>query len=457
MTHQHSRSHLALSRRAMLRAGATAAGVAALTRLGHTAALAQSAPDYKALVCVFMAGGNDGHNMFVPQEQAAFADYRAIRRGLSLPDGNTKLLPVWTKTGTAYAFNDGLQALGPMWLQGKLAVAANVGMLVEPTTRAQYLARSVRLPTNLFSHSDQVIQMQAGNPFGSGGTGWAGRAADQVQALNGAATFPTAFSTNGPALFLTGGTIQSASLYPGFDLTLNGLSGWPASAAAAKVQALQSVLGFDSGMAMIQAANNVRKDALALNQMLKSTGTAPALTTVFPGTNIGQQLRQIAQIINLRGATGMRRQVFFASLGGFDTHSGQSYQQWDLLRQLGDALAAFYTATVEMGVANGVTAFTESDFGRTLEPSGTGSDHGWGSHHLVLGGAVKGGDVHGTFPRPALGGADDAGTRGVLIPTTSIDQYGATLARWFGVDAAGLAQIFPNLANFSAPDVGFMS
>lgn len=449
--------HLSFSRRALFKAGLIGAAGATFGRLGLTQAWAQSAADYKALVCVFLSGGNDGHNMIVPQSQSAYSAYKSIRRGLALPDGNTKLLPVWTKNETAYAFNDGLSALGPMWLQGKLAVVANVGMLVQPTTRAQYLAKSVPLPTNLFSHADQIIQMQAGNPNGSGGTGWAGRIADNVQALNGAASFPTAFSTNGPALFCTGNVIQSASLYPGFDLTLNGLSGWPASAATAKVQALQSVITFDNGLAMLQAANKVRQDALDLNQMLKSAGTTAPLTTTFPGTNIGQQLQQIARIIALRGSTGMSRQIFFASLGGFDTHSGQSYQQWDLLRQVGDAMAAFYNATVEMGIADKVTAFTESDFGRTLEPSGTGSDHGWGNHHLVLGGAVKGGDIYGAFPEPALGGPDDAGSRGVLIPTTSLDQFGATMAKWFGVGAGNLTQVFPNLANFATTDVGFMS
>jgi uncharacterized protein (DUF1501 family) len=190
--------------------------------------------------------------------------------------------------------------------------------------------------------------------------------------------------------------------------------------------------------------------------MLKSLNAGTPLSTAFPQTDIGRQLQQVAQIIRLRGSTGMSRQVFFCSLGGFDTHSGQSWMQWDLLKQISAAMLAFYNSTMEMGIADQVTTFTESDFGRTLQPSGSGCDHGWGSHHVVMGGAVKGGDLYGTFPTLALGGPDDANNRGVLIPTTSIDQYGATMAKWFGVSAAAMPQVFPALANFPVADLGFM-
>jgi len=191
--------------------------------------------------------------------------------------------------------------------------------------------------------------------------------------------------------------------------------------------------------------------------MLKSLSAGAPLTTQFPQTDIGLQLQQVAQIIRLRSTTGMSRQVFFCSLSGFDTHSGESWAQWDLLKQVSAGMLALYNATVEMGIADMVTTFTESDFGRTIQPSGTGSDHGWGSHHLALGGAVKGGDLYGTFPTLALGGPDDANTRGVLIPTTSIDQYGATMARWFGVSSAAMPQVFPSLGNFPVTDLGFMA
>jgi uncharacterized protein (DUF1501 family) len=442
-----------LSRRNVLKFGAASLAV---HRLAMTNALAQSAPDYRALVCIFLAGGHDGHNMIVPQSQDAFGEYQRIRRGLALPDGNTRLHQVVTKAGTQYAFNSGLAALGDIWLKEKLAVVANVGMLVQPTTRAQYLAKSVPLPSNLFSHSDQIVAMQSGDPNGSGGSGWAGRAADAVNTLNNGATFPATVSTNGAALFCTGNVVQSASIYPGGSMNLSGISGWPQSAVGAKMTGLQEILQLDSGLAMIQAANKVRQDAIELNKILVGAGRTATLKTTFPGTALGRQLEQVAQLINLRGTTGMKRQAFFCSIGGFDTHSNQSWTYWDLLTQVGEAMAAFYAATQEMNTADKVTTFTESDFGRTLEPNTTGSDHGWGNHHLVMGGAVRGADMYGKFPFPALGGPDDAGSRGVLIPTTSLDQYGATLAKWFGVDSAAMSQVFPNVGNFPVSDLGFL-
>jgi uncharacterized protein (DUF1501 family) len=444
------------SRRNFLRIGGAFATAAGFSRFGLMNAFAQGAANYKALVCVFLFGGNDSHNMVVPQTQAAFNAYKSIRGSLALPDGNAKLLSVSAKNGTPYALNDGLTSIFPLWAQQNLAVVANVGMLVQPTSRPQYVTGTATVPTNLFSHADQQIAMQAGNPFGSGGTGWAGRIADQVQSMNGAASFPASISMSGSALFCAGNVVQSASLIPGFDLTLNGMSAWPASAAAAKLKALQEIITFDTGMALVQSANKVRQDAITLNGMLQGLAAGAPLVTQFPQTDIGLQLQQVAQIIRLRGSTGMSRQVFFCSLGGFDTHSGQSWQQWDLLKQISAAMMAFYNSTVEMGVAGQVTTFTESDFGRTLQPSGTGSDHGWGSHHLVMGGGVKGGDLYGTFPTLALGGPDDANTRGVLIPSTSVDQYGATMAKWFGVSPAAMPVVFPNLANFATQDLGFL-
>jgi uncharacterized protein (DUF1501 family) len=427
----------------------------ALTATAAAAPLQAQTADYKALVCIFLMGGNDGHNLVVPMAPAAYAAYKAIRGPLALPDGSASLIPVATPDGTPYGLNSGLTTIAPLWSQQRLAVVANVGTLVGPVTRAQVLAASAPLPSNLYSHADQVLQQQAGNGSG-GGTGWAGRTADGVQSRNGTAAFPAAVSLAGQALFCTGTVVPSASLIPGYDLSPDGLSAWPASAAAARRAALQQVLTYDNGMTLVQAANKVRSDALSLNTLLAGN-TSASLSTVFPGTTLGAQLRQVAQIIKLRGSTGMSRQVFFTALGGFDTHANQGWAHWDLLRQVGEAMAAFHAATVELGVAGQVTTFTQSDFGRTLQPSGNGSDHGWGNHQLLMGAAVKGGTVHGTFPYPALGGADDAGNRGALIPSASLEQFGATLARWFGVPAAALPQAFPNLAQFGTADLGFMA
>lgn len=415
---------------------------------------AQGAPDYKALVCVFLMGGNDGHNLIVPMDPAAYAAYKASRGPLALPDGSASLIAVSTPQGTPYGLNSGLAAIAPLWSQQRLAVLANVGTLVRPVTRAEVLAGSAPLPSNLYSHADQIVQQQAGNASG-GGTGWAGRTADGVQSRNGSAAFPASVSLAGQALFCNGTVVPSASLIPGYDLAPDGLRAWPETAAAARRAALQQVLTFDNGMGLVQAANKVRADALSLNTLLAGN-TSASLSTVFPGTSLGTQLRQVAQIIKLRGSTGMSRQVFFTALGGFDTHANQGWTHWDLLRQVGEAMAAFHAATVELGVAGQVTTFTQSDFGRTLQPSGNGSDHGWGNHQLLMGGAVKGGTVYGSFPYPALGGANDASSRGTLIPSTSLEQFGATLARWFGVPAAALPQVFPNLGRFGTADLGFM-
>lgn len=429
---------------------------ALLSRLGWMNALAQATPpDYKALVCVFLGGGNDGHNTIVPLTQADFNSYKAGRGSLALPDNNGALLQVATPEGTPFGLNPGLTAIHPLWAQGKLAVLANAGMLVQPTSRAQFLANSVPVPTNLFSHSDQVQQRQSGIPSTSGGTGWGGRAADALHMLNGASTFPATVSIAGPSLFCIGNIVQPASLLPGFNLDVSGMNLWPQAAAAARKAGLQQVLEFDSGLALVQAANKVRKDALDLNAML--TGNDATLTTQFPGTSLGDQLKQVAKIIKLRATTGISRQVFLCSIGGFDTHGAQGWQHWDLLRQVSEALAAFYNSTIEMGVADRVTSFTLWDFGRSLQPSGSGSNHGWGKHQLILGGAVQGGKMYGAFPTLALGGPDDSGSRGALIPSTSTEQYGATLAAWLGVPANQLGSVFPNLGNFGTQNLGFMS
>ena len=386
------------------------ATLAGATRFGAMNAFAQ-ATDYKALVCVFLFGGNDANNMVVPQTTADYNAYKAIRGNVALPDNSAQVVGVTAANGTPYGLSSGLAAVHPLWAQGRLAVVANVGMLVQPTTRAQFLANAVPVPTNLFSHADQIVQMQAGQPNGSSGSGWAGRVADAVAAANFGSSFPPAVSMAGPQLFCKGNAVQSASLIPGYDMGFYGMNPWPASAAAARAQGLQEVLTFDSGLALVQGANKVRQDALALSGMLKGLAGGAPMAAQFPGTSLGNQFKQVAQIMQLRGQIGLKRQVFFCSLDGFDTHGSQSWQHWQLLKQLADAMAAFHTATVELGVADKVTTFTESEFGRTLQPSGAGTDHGWGGHHLVMGGAVKDGKSYGRYPAMALGGPDDSGTR----------------------------------------------
>jgi uncharacterized protein (DUF1501 family) len=422
-------------------------------------ALAQGGPecgDYKALVCVFLFGGNDGNNTVIPltagdQNYTAYARARGI---LALPQD--QLLPVQTKDGQAtYGLHPGLAGLQELYNKGRVAVLCNVGMLVKPLTRAQYQQPGAVLPVNLFSHSDQQAQWQSGVAAGNAATGWAGRTADLLQSCNSPSTFPGIVSMAGNNLFCTGQQTRPITVSPGAAMGLQGFGTIPNP----RYEAFQQLLSFDNGLRLVQAYNGVTKAGLANAEVLnRAVSGASRITTPFPATSIGQQLRLAARIIEAREALGLKRQIFFCSMGGFDTHTAQLPNQAALLGQLGAALAAFYNATVELNVDQKVTAFTESEFGRTYQASsGNGSDHGWGSHHFIVGGAVKGGDCYGRYPTLAIGGPDDTAARGVWIPTTSLDQYSATLAAWFGVTPADLAALFPNLANFPAATLGFLS
>lgn len=446
-----------ISRRNFLQLSASFGMLAALGRINVTEA--QTAPNYKALVCVFLFGGNDGHNLVVPLANAQYSAYTSARSGIGLPP--TQLLPVNDAAQGAFGLHYAMPEMQALYQQGKAAVLANVGVLVRPTSYADYQT-SNQLPTNLRSHADQVVQMQTGYPNASGATGWGGRSVDLMQAYNANTTFPVSISMSGVAQFCSGAVVQAASLQPGNYLDQNAMSLWPASAAQARALAQQQIVGQTGGNQMVQAANKAMADALQLNPLLKAAASNPPFATVFPQTQIGDQLKEVARFIGLRSQVNAGRQVFFCSLGGFDTHSGQSYQQWYLLQQLSQALSAFYNATAEMGVADSVTAFTLSDFGRTLQPSGTGSDHGWGNHHLVVGGAVNGGKIHGRFPLMTnyanfnATNDDYADNRGTMLPNVSLSQYGATLAKWFGASDAQLDGLFPTLPSFAVRDLGFM-
>lgn len=444
------------SRRNFLQLSASAGMLAALGQFNQTEA---QAADYKALVCIFLFGGNDGHNTVIPMSQTEYAAYASKRGGLAL-SGN-KLLPVTTITGGQYALNYGLAEMQPLFQQGKLAVVANTGILAEPTSLQQYQQNAVTLPTQLFSHSDQVVQMQAGVPNTSASSGWGGRMADAVQANNANTTFPVSVSFNGSALFCSGQSVPGTNLQPGNSLDQYAMSsGWPQAAIDARANAQKQIMALNNSNRLLAAADKVMSDTWQLNGILKGA-SGGSLNTVFPNTQLGNQLKEVARFINIRAQTGAGRQVFFCGLGGFDTHSGQEYQQWVLLQQVSQALKAFYDATVEMGAANKVTAFTLSDFGRSLQPSGTGTDHGWGSHYLVLGGAVSGQQIYGSFPlldpaSPNYNPNAFVDNRGVLLPTTSLAQYGGTLAKWFGATDAQVDSMFPELTKFPVRDLGFM-
>jgi len=444
------------TRRGFIRIGAATVGSLALRPFGVLPAMAQSGPDYRALVCVFLFGGNDSNNSVIPMDDTSYQAYQTLRAGLALSGAD--LTPTVTSvSGSPYAFHAKLAEVSSLFASKELAVVANVGSLVQPLTRDQYQQAQAPIPLNLFSHSDQQLQWQTSVAQGNGSTGWAGRAADYIASQNiNSSAFPTFVSMNGNSLLGTGADTQPVAVTPGQSLTLKGFTS--SAASQARLNALNSLLTLDSGMSLVQAANdtmaNSISDAKALGDALAKATT---LKTQFPKTNIGAQLEQVAQIIQVQADLGMRRQIFFCSLGGFDTHTNELDTHNTLYPQLSPALAAFYEATQELGVAQNVTTFTESDFSRTFQPtSGGGSDHAWGSHHFVLGGAVVGGQIFGQFPTFQLGGPNDADVRGRWIPTTSIDQYGATLCSWFGIPDSALASVFPNFANFGSVKLGFL-
>jgi uncharacterized protein (DUF1501 family) len=443
------------SRREFLKRCCTfgAAGAAMnLTRFGLMTANAQTTSGYKALVCIFMFGGNDSNNMIVPMSASGFSSYSSLRSVLALQQGT--LLPVAANAGqTPFGLHARLLNIKNLYTQKKAAMIFNVGTLVRPTTKQQYQNGQVALPRNLYSHSDQQSQWQTSNPTISGGTGWGGRVNDLLAPNT---QFPPGVSVAGGSALLAGAVTRAISISPGSNFGLNGFGSQ--AAMDARFAALQQILTFDSGVQLIGSTSgvltNAMRSAQEINQAL-SSGTP--IATVFPNTGLGQQLAQVAKIIQVRGALGMNRQIFFASIGGFDNHSDLLRDQDPLLQQLDGAVGAFQTALGELGVEPNVVTFTESEFNRTGQPSGTnGSDHAWGSHHFVFGGPVKGGEAYGTFPNLALQGPDDVSNRGVWLPSTSLDQYAATLASWFGVADADLPAVFPNLPNFALPKMAFI-
>lgn len=445
-----------LKRSGMLGVGAASPFVMNLAAMGEAAASVNA--DYKALVCIFLFGGNDYANTLPPYDQASYDAYRAQRIGLAHTRESlaaTVLNPTTALPGgRQFALAPTLAPLLPIFDAGRMAPVLNVGTLVEPLTKAQYTSRSARIPPKLFSHNDQQSYWQASSPEGAT-SGWGGRIGDLMQSGNGNSTV-TCINVSGNAVFLTGRQAIQYAVGSGGPIALNGRSSLYGSSAAAT--ALQSLMGGTNPGLIANEHAKVSKRSLdtyaAVNTALSA---APALTTVFPTSGLGQQLRTVARMISMSSQLGARRQVFFVSTGGFDLHDSLVAQHPGLMTNLASSAKAFYDATVELGVSDKVTSFTASDFGRTLLANTDGSDHGWGSMHFVLGGAVNGRQIYGTAPTYANNGPSDVG-QGRLLPTTSVDQYAATLASWFGVSPGDMATVLPNINNYnpSSWNVGFV-
>src|SRR5947207_8569456 len=412
--------------------------------------------DYKALVCLFLYGGNDANNVLIPNDTTNYQIYSKARGALAIPRASLKPLTVQTGDGRQYGFHPNLPELANLFNQGKLTMIANVGTLVGPTTRSDYVNGTAAVPDNLFSHEDQAVQWMTSVPDrGDIRTGWGGRAADLLASLNSNSKVSLALSIAGTNTFEVGNVVIPYLISPDGSLGLRGI-GSDNPNEAIRIQGFKDLLSLSHSNLLEAAYADTMSRSIAENEVLTSAlnGIA-ALHTTFPDTDLGRQMAMVAKLIAARSNLGMQRQIFFCAVGGYDTHGDQLAAQSGLLGELSAAMSAFYSATVELGVSQSITTFTASDFGRTLPTNGGGSDHGWGSHQLVMGGAVVGNRLYGTFPTLAVNGPDDT-EDGRWIPTTSVDEFSATIARWFGVSASDMPTVFPNIGRFANPNLGFL-
>ena len=415
--------------------------------------------DYKALVCVFLAGGNDGWNMVVPTNTAEYNAYNASRGGTGnngLAIERSDLLSMsGSVDGISYGFHPSMPEMQALYNAGECAVIANVGPLIEPTNLQEYRDRSVGIPPQLFSHNDQQGQWHSLRGEAILTSGWGGRVADVLSAQLGGQILPTNISLAGTTLFQAGNTSVPYVMGATGSTPFSGLT--PGDSLS---DAFQNIANANYSNVYQRSFSDVQQRAFEfsdrVNASLENAHSFNALPDEDNESILSSQLRTVAKIISQRSALTMSRQIFFVQLGGFDTHDNQNIEQPELLADVSRSLKSFYDAMGEINMQDAVTAYTNSDFGRTLSSNGDGSDHGWGSVHLAIGGATNGGQIYGQYPSLALGGELELG-RGRIIPTTSSDQYAATLASWFGVNDQNLTTVAPCVNNFSQRNLGFMS
>ena len=499
------KSFSAVSRRDFIRQAACAAvGTAAMTaairdlRFMNAAVAQSNINDYKALVCIFLAGGNDSNNLIIPTLTSEYNNYAAIRTSvLAVPQSSILPISPANSDGHSYGLHPSCSQLQNLFGQGRLAILFNTGTLAYPLTKAQYNSTPSHRPPQLFSHADQVTQWQTSIPDQPALTGWGGRCADLLNAVQPGVPVSLSVTLSGANTFEVGNAVSQYSVSTGGAISLQGVSG-------ARLTALTNILGLPYSNMQAQAYAGVADHSINTGALLNSAisatvdpVTTPASqfwTTPFPGSSpfqvvnpintntkinstLGPQLKMIARLIEAghRAAPsgfGMKRQIFFCQVGGYDLHTGQTDvpnggsvltgAHSNLFAELSQCMNAFQSAMDQIATlhsdpsfAQRVTAFTCSDFGRTFPSNGQGSDHGWGNHHLIMGGAVNGQRTYGTFPTLAVGGPDDTST-GRWIPTTACDQFFATLATWFGVDTSNLTTVFPNIGRFATPNLGFI-
>lgn len=432
-------------------------------RLAGSAAAAEGdATDYKALVCLFLSGGNDSFNMLAPRG-TAWQEYSTIRQSIALPEN--QLLPInpILDPGRPLGLHPALPGLQSLFESGKLAFVANVGTLVENVSKAQYNAGQ-SLPLGLFSHSDQIEQWQTSIPDNRSGIGWGGRMADLIKSLNTEDRFSMNISLDGSNVWQAGNTIAEYAIRDtGADSMFGYNSIYANNQALTQIRsaALDSQMAFEYQNVFQKSFAKSKKDATAAyDAFTLATNVSLPASVVWPTTPLANQLKMVAKTIAGRGTLGMRRNTFFVNYGGFDHHSNLLNSQAAMLPVIDGAVKAFYETLTALGAENEVVLYSASDFGRTLTSNSQGSDHAWGGNQFVLGGQVKGRQIYGSYPDLYQDSPLDVG-RGRLIPTTSVDEFFAEMALWLGVQKSTLPLVLPNISRFhdtssSAPPIGFM-
>jgi uncharacterized protein (DUF1501 family) len=428
------------------------AAVADKLRTGAAAA----ADDYKALVCLFLYGGNDANNLLIPRDNTFYPTYAAARGVLAIPQASVLPLNPVVSDGRDYGVHPSCTGIQNLFNTGKLAFCCNTGSLIYPVTKAQYQARSVPLPPQLFSHNDQQVQWQTSVPGVESRTGWGGRCADLLHSRNkddlgNPAAVSMSISLSGINKWEVGNIVNEYNVGTGGPQNHNIL-------APNQLQAFRDLI--DLSQANLLEKTHAQMVKLGLDNytaVRAAIDTYPNTAVAFPPGSLADQLKMVARLIKVAPMLRHKRQIFFVSAGGYDLHDTQLAPHANLLGTLSSCLSAFYNEMVAQGSADKVTTFTASDFGRTFPVNGgNGSDHGWGNHQIVMGGAVVGQKLYGRFPTITVGGPDDTGL-GRWIPTTSVDEYSATIAKWFGVTATDMPTVFPNISHFANPDLGFMA